>query len=194
MNIHHHGTPVPTTIPEIQGLARQGRLLDVRTQAEFETVRIPGAVNLPLDQFQAHAPQLAALHGPIALTCHSGKRSEQARSLLAACQKLDVIVVEGGTEGWRNAGGEVEFGRATMSLERQVRIAAGALVAMGSALALGIQPLFAVVPLIMGSGLVFAGITDTCMLGMLLARMPWNRRGPNDLGRVLAQLEVRCSS
>ena len=28
-----------------------------------------------------------------------------------------------------------------------------------------------------GAGLVFAGITDTCGMGMLLARMPWNRPG-----------------
>jgi len=25
-----------------------------------------------------------------------------------------------------------------------------------------------------GAGLVFAGITDTCGMGMILARMPWN--------------------
>lgn len=179
---------------DILQFAKEGRLIDVRTPAEFGAVRIPGAVNLPLNEFEAHAPRLAALPGPLALICHSGKRSEQARSLLAACQKLDVIMVPGGTEAWRAAGGAVEIGRTTISLERQVRIAAGAIAAIGGALALGIHSLFALVPLVIGTGLVFAGLTDTCMLGMLLARMPWNRRGQLDAGHVLTRLEVRCSS
>jgi rhodanese-related sulfurtransferase len=184
-------TAAPT---EIRQLAAQGRLIDVRTPAEFRAVRIPGATNLPLAEFEAQLPRLAALAGPIALTCHSGKRAEQARQLLASCQKLDVVMVDGGTEGWRIRGGEVEVGKATMSLERQVRIAAGSIAALGAALALGIHSMFAIVPLVIGSGLVFAGITDTCMLGMLLARMPWNRGATSDAGQVLAQLEVRCSS
>lgn len=184
-----------TALPEqIRHLATSGRLIDVRTAAEFGAVRIPGAINLPLAEFEAHVPRLAALPRPIALTCHSGKRAEQARMLLAACQKLDVVMVAGGTEGWRAAGGEVEFGKATISLERQVRIAAGALAAIGGALALGIHSIFAVVPLAIGSGLVFAGITDTCMLGMLLTRMPWNHSGQLDSNHVVANLEVRCSS
>ena len=28
-----------------------------------------------------------------------------------------------------------------------------------------------------GAGLVFSGVTDTCGMGLVLARMPWNRRG-----------------
>lgn len=182
------------TAEQVRRLASEGRLIDVRTAREFHAVRIPGAVNVPLDEFQAQAPRLAALAGPVVLTCHSGKRSDQARLLLAGCQKLDVLMVSGGTEGWRAAGGEVEFGRASMSLERQVRIAAGSLAAIGAALALGIDSLFAMVPLAIGSGLMVAGITDTCMLGMLLARMPWNRRGAADSNQVITNLEIRCSS
>jgi rhodanese-related sulfurtransferase len=178
---------------QIHRLAREGRLIDVRTSAEFQAVRIPGATNLPLDAFQSQLPRLAGLSGPIALTCHSGKRSEQARQLLASCGKLDVVMVAGGTEGWRAAGGPVELGKGTISLERQVRIAAGALAAVGAGMALGVHTLFGIVPLVIGSGLVFAGITDTCMLGMLLSRMPWNRARQRDIGDVVATLEVRCS-
>lgn len=194
MNNLMESPSAPASPDGIRALAAQGRLIDVRTPAEFSAVRIPGAVNIPLDEFQAHAPRLAALSGPIAITCHSGKHATQAKNLLASCQKLDVVLVSGGTEGWRTTGGEVEVGRATMSLERQVRIAAGSLAALGGALALGIHPTFAAIPLLIGSGLVFAGITDTCMLGMLLARMPWNRRDSSDTAHVLARLEVRCSA
>ena len=62
-----------------------------------------------------------------------------------------------------------------MSLERQVRIAAGFLVLMGAVIGhfvhLGGYGLSAFI----GAGLVFAGVTDTCGMGMLIARMPWNR-------------------
>ncbi|MCU0707785.1 MAG: sulfurtransferase, partial [Pirellula sp.] len=26
-----------------------------------------------------------------------------------------------------------------------------------------------------GAGLIFAGVTDTCAMGMLIAKMPWNQ-------------------
>jgi Protein of unknown function (DUF2892). len=59
--------------------------------------------------------------------------------------------------------------------ERQVRIAAGALVVIGALLGLLVHSGFFAIPIFVGSGLVFAGITDTCGMGMMLARMPWNR-------------------
>lgn len=62
-----------------------------------------------------------------------------------------------------------------MSLERQVRIAAGAMVAIGGIGALAVSPVLAIVPVLIGSGLVFAGLTDTCHMAMLLARLPYNR-------------------
>ena len=58
---------------------------------------------------------------------------------------------------------------------RQVRIAAGALVFTGALLAWLVHPGWLALPAFVGSGLVFAGITDTCGMGMLIARMPWNQ-------------------
>jgi rhodanese-related sulfurtransferase len=182
------------TTQEIQALATRGRLIDVRTAAEFEAFHIPGAVNVPLDVFSLHLPRLAALGGPLALTCHSGKRAEQARVLLASCGKSDLVLVEGGTEGWRARGDAVVEGTKAISLERQVRITAGALVALGAALALGVATVYAAIPLVIGTGLVVAGITDTCLMGSVLARMPWNRRTARDAGTTLGQLEAACSS
>ena len=56
-----------------------------------------------------------------------------------------------------------------------VRIAAGGIVVAGALLAAFVHPWFWVVPAFIGSGLVFSGVTDTCAMGMVLARMPWNR-------------------
>ncbi len=162
----------------ILDLARTGRLIDVRTPVEFAAERIPGAVNIPLDQFEQHLSRLVPLHGSIAIVCHSGRRAQQAVDLLRGGGRIcDTILVEGGTVGWRESGGLTERGRRAISLERQVRIVAGAIVATGAALTLAVSPTFAVVPFAIGSGLVFAGVTDTCAMGMLLARMPWNRGG-----------------
>ena len=84
-------------------------------------------------------------------------------------------VLDGGMIAWSAAGRPVRRGRQRMSLERQVRIAAGAIAGTGGFLALFVNPLFAGVPALIGSGLVFAGITDTCMMGMLLAKLPYNQ-------------------
>jgi len=58
---------------------------------------------------------------------------------------------------------------------RQVQIVVGALSAAGTILALAVNRWFAVLPLVIGCGLLFAGVTGTCGMALLLARMPWNR-------------------
>ena len=85
------------------------------------------------------------------------------------------MVVEGGTDLWNEQKLPVEKGEAVMSLERQVRITAGALVLIGTLAGLFSNRAFLVLPALVGAGLVFAGITDTCAMGMLLEKMPWNR-------------------
>jgi hypothetical protein len=77
-----------------------------------------------------------------------------------------------------------------MSLERQVRIAAGTLAAAGGFLALLVTPWFAAIPAFVGTGLVFAGVTDTCVMGMLLARLPYNRASGCDVAAVVQALRA----
>ena len=86
-----------------------------------------------------------------------------------------VTVLEGGIQAWEEAGLPVLRGQATVSLERQVRIAAGTLVAAGSLSAYFVSPVWLILPGFVGCGLVFAGITDTCGMALLLAHMPWNK-------------------
>ena len=154
---------------------RSARILDVRTPSEFENAHISGAYNVPLDQLHEHAQEVRAANGPVVLVCQSGRRAQQADQLLRAAGMGNMHVLEGGMNAWIAAGHAVRRVRARMSLERQVRIAAGAIVASASLAALLIEPLLAVIPALVGSGLVFAGITDTCMMGMLLAKLPYNR-------------------
>lgn len=151
------------------------RLLDVRMPSEFENGHIAGAYNVPLDQLHDHAQEVRAASGAVVLICQSGQRAQKAEALLRASGMANVHVLDGGIKAWLAAGYQVRRVRARMSLERQVRIAAGALVAAGSIAALTVSPLWVLLPAFVGSGLVFAGITDTCAMGMLLARLPYNR-------------------
>ncbi len=172
-------------IPEItaDGLAAQFQqcptveLIDVRTPAEFRDVHVNFARNIPLDQLNVESLARTcneANDQPLYVVCHSGSRGRQA------CQRLldggwpNVINVAGGTMACVKAGIPVVRGKKQISLERQVRIAAGSLVLLGVALSV-IHPAFLALSAFVGAGLVFAGITDTCGMGLLLATMPWNR-------------------
>jgi hypothetical protein len=75
------------------------------------------------------------------------------------------------------AGLPVVRGSKAISLERQVRMAAGSLVLLGILLAWLVHPACYGLSALVGAGLVFAGMTNTCGMGLLLARMPWNRCG-----------------
>ena len=112
---------------------------------------------------------------PLYMICRSGSRGRQACEKFLAAGYHNVVNVEGGTLAWERAGLPVVRGKKAISLERQVRIAAGSLVVLGTALGAFVHPGFLGLAAFVGAGLVFAGITDTCGMGMLLARMPWNR-------------------
>ena len=179
----------------VESFALEGRLLDVRSTMEFAACHIPGATNIPLDQLELHAPKIAEIRGMLVLTCHSGKRAERARDLLLSCGRTGaLLMVEGGTEGWRVAGHPVNLSRPTMSLERQVRVVAGSLAALGAVAALLLNPIWALLPLFIGSGLTIAGLTDSCLMGELLMRMPWNRSELVDSQLIVRRLEESCSA
>ena len=154
------------------------RLLDVRTPAEFRAVHVPFAENRPLESFELAGVARACNGEPNALVyviCQKGGRGTSACAKLAAAGLERAVNVEGGTAAWEQAGLPVVRGKKTISLERQVRIAAGTLVVIGSLLGYFVHPYFIGLAAFVGAGLTFAGITDTCGMGMLLARMPWNQ-------------------
>ena len=165
------------------------RLLDVRTPAEFETAHIPGAYNVPLDTLGEHAGEIRSVTNvPIVLVCQSGQRARKADDALRAFGMSNLHLLDGGVNAWMAAGLNVVRGTARVSLERQVRVAAGGMAAAGAALALLVNPLFAIIPAFVGSGLVFAGVTDTCAMGMMFARLPYNRPASCDVGAAVRAL------
>lgn len=168
----------PRRVREKVTAGEPGLLVDVRTPAEFREVHAEGAVNLPLDGLTAdnlRALRNGETDGPVYLLCRSGSRAKMACEKLSKAGLTNLFVVEGGTQAWDNAGLPVERGKAAMSLERQVRIVAGGIVLIGTLLGVFVNPWFLVIPAGIGTGLMYAGITDSCMMGMILARMPWNQ-------------------
>lgn len=153
-------------------------IIDVRTPVEFREVHVAVARNVPLDRLDPAAlmqSRNGSADEPVYLICRSGSRGRQACEKFLAAGFTNVINVEGGTLSCIDCGLPVVRGKKAMSLERQVRIAAGLLVLVGAALGWLIHPALFGLSAFIGAGLVFAGLTDTCGMGMLLARMPWNQ-------------------
>ncbi|HTJ79656.1 MAG TPA: rhodanese-like domain-containing protein [Rariglobus sp.] len=155
-------------------------VIDVRTPVEFSEVHAQTAVNIPLDRISG--AELAAVgcsdcSRPVYLLCRSGQRATKAAEKLKADGFTQTVVIEGGTLAWIDAGLPVARGATkVISLERQVRIAAGAIVFSAVLLAHFVNPHFVWLAAFVGAGLVFAGITDFCGMGLLIARLPWNQR------------------
>ncbi len=157
-------------------LSRQDILLvDVREPGEFASERIPGATLLPLAQVSAQTLPSAA-GKQIVLYCQSGNRSERVARQLTRDGHLAVAHLEGGLNAWKQAGLPVTKSQnAPIALMRQVQIVAGSLVVLGTVLGAFVSPWFLLLSGFVGSGLVFAGVTNTCALGMLLAKLPYNQ-------------------
>ena len=156
-------------------------VLDVRTPVEYAEVHVPQARSVPLDALVPKTLLGAGILSkdqPVYLFCRTGGRAAKAAEKFVREGFDNAVVVEGGTLAWSEA--PVERGTVrVISLERQVRIAAGSLVLTGLALSWLVHPGFIGVSAFVGAGLVFAGITDFCGMGLLLAKLPWNHRAPS---------------
>jgi rhodanese-related sulfurtransferase len=155
---------------------RSIKLIDVRTPGEFEQLHAQGATNIPLDEFDA-AAALSGCDDALYVICRAGNRAQKAcEKLVAANPGVRIVNVDGGTLAWEGAGLPVVRGRKRMSLDRQVRIGAGSLVILSILLSIFVHSGFIGLAGLVGAGLVLAGMTDWCGMGMVLGKMPWNRR------------------
>jgi len=159
-------------------------LLDVRSPAEYETAHIPGAIRVGLDELRSDTATVASLLPDHAVViCRSGARAEQACQALAADGRHDVRLLDGGVLAWERAGGQLQRGRERWDLERQVRLVAGGLVVAGVAGSLLWAPALVLAGGV-GAGLALAATTNTCAMGMLLAKLPYNRAASCETPRI----------
>ncbi|CAN5119899.1 rhodanese-like domain-containing protein [soil metagenome] len=153
-------------------------LIDVRTPVEFREIHVEIARNVPLDQLDATAVmqnRSGSGNDPLYVICRSGGRGKQACEKFLKAGFSNVTNIEGGTMACVEAGLPIVRGKKAISLEQQVRIVAGMLVLLGASLGWFVHPAFIGLSAFIGAGLLFAGISNTCGMGMILAKMPWNQ-------------------
>jgi rhodanese-related sulfurtransferase len=146
------------------------KIIDVREPAEHATGTLPGAILAPLGTIRDAAKQWPK-DQPLLMVCRSGRRAQKAADELRAMGFDCVSVLEGGMEAIQPK----EPSRKVWSLERQVRFVAGSIVFVSTLLGMTVEPGFLWVSLAIGGGLTFAALTDTCAMGMMLMKLPWNR-------------------
>jgi len=170
----------------LEELYKQGNsinLIDVRTPVEFSEAHLEFARNVPLDKLgpeSALTKSAGTRSEPIYLICRGGTRGREGALRLKNSGFSDVTNVEGGMLACEKTQLPILRGAKCVSLERQVRIAAGSLVLLGVLGAVFIYPPLIWISGFVGAGLVFAGVTDTCAMGSMLAKMPWNTRNESE--------------
>ena len=164
------------------------RILDVRTGGEFESAHIPGAYNVPLDTLGEHAREFANTDATVVLVCQSGARAAQAQTRLEGHGKTGMLLLDGGMDAWQAAGGETKHGESTTwAMDRQVRFVAGSITLVGI-LASIFVPKFKWLAGGVGGGLVFSAVSNTCAMGNMLAKLPYNRTDNCNVPAVLAEM------
>jgi rhodanese-related sulfurtransferase len=167
-------------------------VLDVRSPGEFETSHIDGAVNIPVDRLDPHLREIVARSGgTMLLVCQSGGRAEQAATKLSREGRSDLVLLDGGMNAWQQAGAPVRRGDVQRwALERQVRLVAGGIVFASVLASLWVPGLQWVAGAI-GLGLFVAAVTNTCLMGMMLSKLPYNRGPACDIDEALTRLGTR---
>ena len=165
------------TPAELKSRLEEVAVIDVRTPGEFESVHLPSSKNRPLDQLDLYVDEIRSLRetgAEVVLVCRSGSRAHQAQEALEAAGVVDLPILEGGVLAWQADDGDVVQDVIRWDLERQVRLVAGGIVAASIAVSVVYPPARFVAGAV-GLGLMFAAVTNTCTLGMLLSKLPYNR-------------------
>lgn len=156
------------------GDARNCQVVDVREKPEVFSESVVGALNVPLSSLEENIGSLEPSRA-VYLLCRAGVRSKDAANLLERKGFKDIYILEGGLKEWIEAGKPVIRQRkGVWELERQVRFAAGTLVLLGIGFSVVAHPYFLLLSAVVGAGLVFSALTNTCGMAILLVKMPWN--------------------
>lgn len=152
-------------------------LIDVREPIEHIAEKISGSRLNPLAKLSKNSlPNF--INKKLVLHCRSGKRSLiGCAKLISEDPNLEVYNLDGGMEAWKNCGNDSEYPvKSVMPIEQQVQITLGAIILIGSFFGYLVSSVFFIIPVFIGGGLCFAGLTGFCGLAKLLTKMPWNQK------------------
>jgi len=148
-------------------------VVDVRVPGEHKSERIASTINIPLNRLEEYKEELQK-YTNVYVHCETGGRSGDACKKLQDMMLDNWVNVHGGIAAWKDENLPL-LSSTHMSMQRQVMIAAGSLVLIGTILALLINMWIIGIAIFVGAGLVFAGVTNNCGLALVLQKMPWNR-------------------
>jgi glyoxylase-like metal-dependent hydrolase (beta-lactamase superfamily II)/rhodanese-related sulfurtransferase len=154
----------------------QLKFLDVRSALEFSQAHIKDAINLPIDMLANKVNELSQAKQSYVVLCRTGNRSPMAADMLIQSGIPGVMVMDGGIVAWQKARLPVVKGEGGVSLERQVRMIAGSIILLGILLSWLVHPGLIGISLFISCGLIYAGLTDNCLMGMLLMKLPYNKK------------------
>ena len=177
----------PNELQQLMNQDQSLQLLDVRTGAEFESVHIPGSVNVPLDALNRVSQEIAKAKATVVLVCQSGQRANQAHQQLAAAGKDGLVVLDGGIAAWQTLNGDVKTGTQRWAMERQVRLTAG-LIVLVAVVASIVAPRAKWVAGFVGLGLTYSALSNTCTMATVLSKLPHNQTADSDIDAVVAEL------
>ncbi|MDZ7734221.1 MAG: rhodanese-like domain-containing protein [Acidimicrobiia bacterium] len=163
------------------------RLLDVRTPPSTAPRTSRLLQRAPRHARGARGELGRHLTEPVVLVCRSGNRASRAGERLASTGMSNLHVLEGGIQSWDDGQRPLRRGRERWDLERQVRLVAGGLVVTGIVGSLAVPRLKYLAGAV-GAGLTVAALTDTCLMGTLLAKLPYNRDAGCDIDAVVREL------
>lgn len=150
-------------------------LVDIRELDEHSRTRISVARHAPLSRLERL--EIGTEASAVIFHCRSGNRTAGNAERLAQCTDHDAFILDGGIDAWKKAGlPVVENKGQPIEIMRQVQITAGSLVFTGTALGALVHPGFYALAAFVGAGLVFAGVSGSCMMARVLGHAPWNRR------------------
>jgi rhodanese-related sulfurtransferase len=177
----------PAELQQLMAADVTTRLIDVRTTGEFEGGHISGAYNVPLDTLGEHREEIARVAAPVVLICQSGARAAKAEDTLRTAGMTNIRILEGGMSAWSAANAPVRTVKERWGLERQVRLVAGSIVLVAIVVSVWL-PAARFVAGAVGAGLTFAALSNTCAMGMVLSKLPYNRGATCDIDDVVRRL------
>ena len=151
-------------------------LIDVREPMECKIAKIAASENIPLSQICLEDVALPKYKNKkIVMQCRSGVRS------MSACEKLEELDpslelynLAGGILAWKNQGYDTVKNKKILPLDRQVQVTLGVLITLGMIMSYFFGTSWTLIPIIIGLGLINAGLTGSCGMTKLVALFPWN--------------------
>ncbi len=151
--------------------------IDVRTTNEVVALNIAESEYLPVPLISEEKLQELQSDGKkMVFYCHSGYRSDRVVERFGTLNSGEMYSLAGGIAAWKKEGLETETISRVLSVERQTFIIAGFLILLFIFLGANVNKNFLAAAAFMGGGLMFAGLSGSCLMGLLLGLLPWNKQ------------------